>query len=229
MKAPTKEQLNDPEYWVWKLLENPDRVGVETTEDGQFVKLHHIIKHGKDIIPDGYGHKIEIFDRPDQSTSEEHQIMSDDCLSAKIGEIGNQIHNLGCDHQNDEDLSDRLSKLSIALWDLAKHAPTVLAEPEWDGTGFPPVGTECEVVIAAQKPRTVCFVGIKSSGSVVIEGVDGEMKSYQRSQVDFRPIRTQTQIDRAQLIKTLTQLRGKTNNAVIADSILELGFRITKP
>jgi hypothetical protein len=132
MKAPTKEQFNDPEYWVWKLIENTNRVGVETTEDGQFVKLHHMTKHVKDIIPDGYGHKIEIFNRPDQSTSEEPQIMSNDCLRAKIGEIGNEIHNLGCDHQNDEDLLDRLSKLSIALWDLAKHAPTVLAEPEWD-------------------------------------------------------------------------------------------------
>jgi hypothetical protein len=59
---------------------------------------------------------------------------------------------------------------------------------------------ECEAVILAHKPRTVCFVGIKSSGSVVIEGVDGEMKSYQRSQVDFRPIRTQAQREREEAI-----------------------------
>ena len=116
-------------------------------------------------------------------------------------------------------------------WGTDRYTPRPVesATTTWDGTGLPPVGMECEAVILADKPRTVCFVGIKSSGSVVIEGVDGELKSYHRSQVNFRPIRTQTQIDRAQLIKTLTQLRGKTNNAVIADSILELGFRITKP
>ena len=70
----------------------------------------------------------------------------------------------------------------------------------WDGTGYPPVGMECEVVIAAQKPRTVCFVGIKSSGSVVIETVDGELKSYHRSQVNFRPVRTQAQRERDEFV-----------------------------
>jgi len=45
----------------------------------------------------------------------------------------------------------------------------------------------------------------------------------------FRPIRTQAQIDRTQLVKTLNQLMGETDVGVIADSILELGFRITKP
>ena len=116
-------------------------------------------------------------------------------------------------------------------WGTDRYTPRPVesATTTWDGTGLPPVGMECEAVIVAHKPRTVCFVGIKSSGSVVIEGVDGELKSYHRSQVNFRPIRTQTQIDRAQLIKTLTQLRGETNNGVIADAIIEMGFRITKP
>jgi hypothetical protein len=62
------------------------------------------------------------------------------------------------------------------------------------------VGTECEVVIAALKPRTVCFVGIKSSGSVVIETVDGELRSCYRSQVNFRQIHTQAQREREEAI-----------------------------
>jgi hypothetical protein len=41
-----------------------------------------------------------------------------------------------------------------------------------------------------------------------------------------RPV---SQTDRTQLIKTLNQLRGETDVGVIADAILELGFRITKP
>jgi len=45
----------------------------------------------------------------------------------------------------------------------------------------------------------------------------------------FRPIRTQAQTDRTQLIKTLNQLRGETDVGVIADAIIEMGFRITKP
>jgi len=104
--------------------------------------------------------------------------------------------------------------------------PTEPAPTAWDGTGFPPVGTECEVVIAAQKPRTVCFVGIKSSGSVVIETVDGELKSYHRSQVNFHPIRSQAQIDRTQLVTALNQLRGETDMGVVADVILSIGFTL---
>ena len=110
-------------------------------------------------------------------------------------------------------------------WKLFEK-PEAQKTQEWDGTGLPPVGTECEVVIGALKPRTVCFVGIKSSGSVVIETVDGEFKSYHRSQVNFRPIPTQAQIDRTQLVKTLNQLRGETDVGVIADAIIELGFTL---
>jgi hypothetical protein len=79
--------------------------------------------------------------------------------------------------------------------------PVEPATTAWDGTGLPPVGMECEVAIASQKPRTVCFVGIKSSGSVVIETVDGELKSYHRSQVNFRPVRTQAQREREDAVE----------------------------
>ena len=115
-------------------------------------------------------------------------------------------------------------------WGSERYTPRHVepATTAWDGTGFPPVGTECEVVIAALKPRTVCFVGIKSSGSVVIETVDGELKSYHRSQVNFRPIRSQAQIDRTQLVKTLSQLRGETDMGVVADVILSIGFRLER-
>ena len=92
----------------------------------------------------------------------------------------------------------------VEIHDLTKdrHTPRPVepATTAWDGTGLPPVGMECEVVIAAQKPRTVCFVGIKSSGSVVIETVDGELKSYHRSQVNFRPVRTQAQRERDEFV-----------------------------
>jgi hypothetical protein len=93
-------------------------------------------------------------------------------------------------------------------WGTDRYTPRPVesATTTWDGTGLPPVGMECEAVILANKPRTVCFVGIKSSGSVVIEGVDGEMKSYQRSQVDFRPIRNQAQIERGRAIIIATRV-----------------------
>ena len=49
--------------------------------------------------------------------------MDDTSLAAQVGEIGNQIHNLACDHQNDEDLAERLGELRSQLWALAQTAP----------------------------------------------------------------------------------------------------------
>ena len=46
--------------------------------------------------------------------------MDDNCPAARIGELGNQVHSLGCDYQNDEDLSDKLGKVAVMLWDLAE-------------------------------------------------------------------------------------------------------------
>ena len=46
--------------------------------------------------------------------------MDDNCPAARIGELGNQVHNLGCDYQNNEDLSEKLGRLAIMLWNLAK-------------------------------------------------------------------------------------------------------------
>jgi len=40
----------------------------------------------------------------------------------RIGELGNQVHNLGCDWQNDEDISDELSQISVQLWEVQKQA-----------------------------------------------------------------------------------------------------------
>jgi len=48
--------------------------------------------------------------------------MDDNCPAARIGELGNQAHNLGCGYQNDEDLSDELGRVAVMLWDLANKA-----------------------------------------------------------------------------------------------------------
>lgn len=40
----------------------------------------------------------------------------------RIGELGNQVHNLGCNWQNDEDISEELGKISVQLWELQKQA-----------------------------------------------------------------------------------------------------------
>ena len=47
--------------------------------------------------------------------------IDDDHPIRRLGELGNQAHNLGCELQNDEDLSDELGAIAVKLWDLEKR------------------------------------------------------------------------------------------------------------
>ena len=171
--------------------------------------------------------------------------MNDNCPAARIGEIGNQVHNLGCDYQNDEDLSDELGQVAVTLWDLAKKVasldqaqrerdcarqnrisemkeqakrvglmsmgPLEMKEPEWDGTGRPPVGAECEAVWLEMPDG-----GDRDFERVIVKGywekqvwfctADGEDLTHLSFNVDFRPIRTWAQTEREELISAATEI-----------------------
>ena len=51
------------------------------------------------------------------------EITDDDSLAREIGEIGDQLHNLSCEHQHDDELSARLGTIASALWSLARRTP----------------------------------------------------------------------------------------------------------
>ena len=57
------------------------------------------------------------------SPAAEAEPLDDDSLKSMIGELGNQIHNLGCEYQGDEILSTRLEELRSEAWRLASPAP----------------------------------------------------------------------------------------------------------
>lgn len=52
----------------------------------------------------------------------EASIADDANLFRQISELGNQIHNLGCEYQNDEKLLERLEELRSTAWELATLA-----------------------------------------------------------------------------------------------------------
>ena len=60
-------------------------------------------------------------DKPAPQPAGEAAPVGDGSLQARIGEIGNQIHNIACEHQDDEALADRLADLCCELWALAKE------------------------------------------------------------------------------------------------------------
>jgi hypothetical protein len=49
----------------------------------------------------------------------EPEIMDDNCPAKRMDELGNQVHNLSCYYQDDEDLSEKLDAVAMTLWELA--------------------------------------------------------------------------------------------------------------
>lgn len=57
--------------------------------------------------------------------------VDDTSLQFRIGEIGNQIHNIACEYQDDDELSERLRELRGRLWSIAaemSHSAPVTVE-----------------------------------------------------------------------------------------------------
>ena len=102
-----------------------------------------------------------------------------------------------------------------AIHDLAEDRytprPTEPATTAWDGTGFPPVGTVCEAVWLE-----VPDGGHRDFEGVIIKGyykkqvwfctTSGEDITHLTKNVDFRPIRTQAQREREELIIIATRV-----------------------
>ena len=118
--------------------------------------------------------------------------------------------------------------------------PVGPATTAWDGTGLPPVGSDQTVFVPSTAISAVGAMNSDSRWEVVAHRGDSVVVcideygrgEYRASMVPARYCRhipTQAQIDRTQLVKTLNQLRGETDMGVIADAIIEMGFRITKP
>ena len=123
---------------------------------------------------------------------------------------------------------------------IRTQAKTEPATTTWDGTGLPPVGSDQTVFVPSTAISAVGAMNSDSRWEVVAHRGDSVVVcideygrgEYRASMVPARYCRhipTQAQIDRTQLVKTLNQLRGETDVGVIADAIIEMGFRITKP
>jgi len=127
-------------------------------------------------------------------------------------------------------------------WNTDRYTPRPVepATTTWDGTGLPPVGSDQTVFVPSTAISAVGAMNSDSRWEVVAHRGDSVVVcideygrgEYRASMVPARYCRhipTQAQIDRTQLVKTLNQLRGETDMGVIADAIIEMGFRITKP
>jgi hypothetical protein len=121
-------------------------------------------------------------------------------------------------------------------WGTDRYTPRPVepATTAWNGTGFPPVGTKCEGVWLE-----VPDGGDRDFEGVIIKGyykkqvwfctTNGEDITHLTENVDFRPIRTQAQIDREELEDLLTKANasGLTVKG-LASCIIARGYRLER-
>lgn len=111
------------------------------------------------------------------------EVMHENAPRAIVAEIGNQIHNLGCEYQGDEVLSESLADLASRTWKAAQRLPAALIDTETDpqpdlsGTSEP----QAETAVTVQGLR-VHSVGIGGDDlpcvpCVVLTGPVGAVRS----------------------------------------------------
>lgn len=80
---------------------------------------------------------------------------------------------------------------------------------EWDGSGFPPIGTVCEYLKHAKYKTSwikvrVVFIGVNL---IVFEhGANGNEFSEQITEVSFRPIKTPEQIEAEERLHAIDEM-----------------------
>jgi hypothetical protein len=180
-------------------------------------------------------------------------LMPDDCLAARIGEIGNQAHNLGCECQNDENLSEKISKIASCLWDLAKKATKEPAAPKTQPTdtqpaesgaqisaewvnGLPPRGTICEVWHLKKEWREVEIVGhvMSHENNKAVWQMFNKRVWGADAACNFRPIRSQAEREREAVInaaldgcgydKDCFAIAGSPESMDLLNELYDLGF-----
>lgn len=115
MNTPTEAQLNDPKWWD----ENAGTASHYCVRNRQFYDSRlHPCCYERPVKP-----KAE---RLAQHLAERDAFLAEDAgpqpeqesIADRIMELGNQVHNLACEVQNDEALADELEDIRGRLWDL---------------------------------------------------------------------------------------------------------------
>jgi len=155
-------------------------------------------------------------------------LLDDNCPAARIGELGNQVHNLGCDYQNDEDLSDELGQVAVTLWDIAKKAAIRPVEA-WQ----PEVGEVCECDWAGTGCFSAAIVKYAGSSIIIVSCGGSELIVFVEDAAEqLRPVRTRAQTEREELIldikKDLELLGINDVHEILGISLFNKGYRMER-
>lgn len=117
----------------------------------------------------------------------------------------------------------------------AQQLEKLLRGEQWDGTGLPPVGTECEYSLPPAEADSLgsawkrCFIRYSSKLTVVIQTHNSELSGHP-SKFDFRPLRTEREKAVEQMIEFHRNTLGSYDDsmrqlydAIVAGKIDGLG------
>lgn len=112
----------------------------------------------------------------------------------------------------------------------ARQLEKLLRGEQWDGTGLPPVGTECEVSVDGGRTWCVYKATSQHNGMRLIE-IGNFTEDFQKNNWTFRPLRTERDKAIEQMLSTVTNYNntsvihaaGQIYDAIVAGKIDGLG------
>ncbi len=99
------------------------------------------------------------------------EILDERSARAQVGEIGNQIHNIGCELQDNEELQERLGELASRAWKVAQGLST---EPQ-------PSPAETADLFALERAYELLLR--------LVDTGDADLTSNETDRLDFEAIR----------------------------------------
>lgn len=115
MNTPTEAQLNDPKWWD----ENAGTATHYCPANRQFYDCRlHPCCISRAIKPKSERLAQHLAERDAFLAEDAEPQPEQDPIADRIMELGNQVHNLACEAQNDEALAGELADIRGRLWDL---------------------------------------------------------------------------------------------------------------
>ena len=107
--------------------------GIQAAADTDMIEQAMLDRQSDGADPREVAQYISDCIRALSPTPQADGILDDSSLRSQVGELGNQIHNLGCEYQGDERLAERLGELRSIAWGLARVASAAPQAKAVDG------------------------------------------------------------------------------------------------
>tara|TARA_R100001480_G_scaffold146109_3_gene144577 strand:+ start:5726 stop:6811 length:1086 start_codon:yes stop_codon:yes gene_type:complete len=141
---------------VWQFETYVFDQGDDGNGGGEYFWNRNDVDEGRPFDPenDAWIDPSAITTHPTPSSKAEPSIIDDESPARRVGELGNMLHNLSCEHQNNEQLLEQLETLSSEAWDISKSlSPRTPAAAVPDGYALVPISPTHDQIKAMSESR----------------------------------------------------------------------------